>query len=317
MSALPRLVPSPSTDRDAARHELRVYMSRTGMGLSQIAELIGLAHTSMRQFISAAKYGDGEGALTSRKILDFLQANPPARLERPGKLYETDCTRAIRSMVNYVGSGRWGILYGPAGSQKSFGLESIAAETADDPEPRAVYLECSPRLTPSGLMRRVATVLGAPYAQCREGLLQSLLFLIRRRRHPLALLIDEAQHLYRAVDTLETIRDLGDKARGKVGILVAGNEDVLRLFEPRRGVYFEQWRSRIEQKTVRLTGLSREESKEIVQAELGTLPAEVVADLCGKPVIDPESKRHYYSARRLFNAIRDFREMRDRARGQG
>ena len=120
----------------------------------------------------------------------------------------------------------------------------------------------------------------------------------RRRRSPLALLIDEAQHLYRVVDTLETVRDLGDKARGKVGILISGNEAVLRLFEPRRGVYFEQWRSRIEQKTARLTGLTGPECRQIVAAELGSLKH--------------ETGQHYYSARRLFHAIRDFREMREK-----
>jgi len=32
-----------------------------------------------------------------------------------------------------------------------------------------------------------------------------------QRRTPFALVIDEAQHLYRAVDMLETIHDFGDK----------------------------------------------------------------------------------------------------------
>ncbi|HXJ95415.1 MAG TPA: AAA family ATPase [Terriglobia bacterium] len=301
-----------AVDRENARQALRVYMSRTGLGLSQIADRTGFAYQSLRQFVSAGRYGDDDGRFTAQVLMEFMRKQPAAPPRcAPGKLYETECTRAIRAMVMYVGSGRWGILYGPAGSQKSFGLESIAAETAESPEPAAVYVECSPKLTPPGLLRRISTFLGAPYAQSCEAMRQSLLFTIRQRRAPLALMIDEAQHLYRAVDTLETVRDFGDKARGRVGILMAGNEDVLRLFEPRRGVYFEQWRSRIEQKTVRLTGLTGPECRQIVSAELGALKPETVEELLGKPVIDPETKRHYFSARRLFHAIRDFREMRD------
>jgi len=296
MSAAP--VPIVSFDRDTARQALRVYMTRTGLALNQVAELMGRAHHSLRQFISTGRYGDGEGRFTAKAVMDFIESHPPAAISAPGRLYETECTRAIRGMVTYVASGRWGILYGPAGSQKSFSLECIAAESA--------------QLTPSSLLRRIATALAAPYAQSREGILQSVLFTVRRRRSPLALLIDEAQHLYRVVDTLETVRDLGDKSRGKIGILVSGNEDVLRLFEPRRGVYFEQWRSRIEQKTVRLTGLTGPECRQIVAAELGVLKPEAVEAILDKPVVDPETRRHYYSARRLFHAIRDFREMREK-----
>ena len=296
-------------DRETARQALRVYMSRTGLALNQIADLTGFSHRTLLQFSSSATFGTSDGRHTAQVLMKFMESHPPAPIRAPGKLYETECTRAIRAMVRYVGTGRWGILYGPAGSQKSFGLECIAAETADSSEPAAVYVECSPRLTPAGLLRRVSMCLGTPFANAREVMLQALLFATRQRRAPLALMIDEAQHLYRAVDTLETVRDFGDKAHGRIGILMVGNEDVLRLFEPRRGVYFEQWRSRIEQKTVRLTGLTGQECRQIVAAELGQLRSETVEALLGKPVVDPETRRYYYSARRLFHSIRDFRDI--------
>ena len=308
-------MPAP-VDRQTARQALRVYMSRTGLALNQIADLTGFSHRTLLQFSSSATFGTSDGRHTAQVLIKFMEAHPPAPIQAPGKLYETECTRAIRAMVKYVATGRWGILYGPAGSQKSFGLECVAAETADSPEPAAVYVECSPRLTPSGLLRRISMCLGTPFANAREVMLQALLFATRQRRTPLALMIDEAQHLYRAVDTLETVRDFGDKARGRVGILMAGNEDVLRLFEPRRGIFFEQWRSRIEQKTVRLTGLTGPECRQIVASELGQLKPETVEMILGKPVVDPETRRHYYSARRLFHAIRDFRDLWDNASRQ-
>ena len=71
------------------------------------------------------------------------------------------------------------------------------------------------------------------------------------------------------VDTLETVRRLGDLLRGKLGLIVAGNEQIISLFKPRQGRYFEQWRSRIEQRELRVLGPTREEARGMVMAELG------------------------------------------------
>jgi type II secretory pathway predicted ATPase ExeA len=298
------------TARDEARNALHIYQSRTGLSLREVADRAGYAPQSIKQFSSGGRYGDGDGGLTAKALMDFFAANPPPGPELPGKLYETECSGKIDQMLSYVGRGRWGTLYGPAGAQKSFVLEYRAAQAAQEAEPSIVYVECSPRLTPTALLRRIAAGLGAPYAQSREDILQSVLFTLRRRRAPVAVVIDEAQHLYRGIDTLETVRDVGDKSHGKAGILICGNERVLEIFAPRGGMYFEQWRSRIEQKSLRLLGLSRAEAREIVRAELGQLKPETVEVLVGAPVRDPETKREYFSARRLFNAIRDFREKR-------
>jgi len=108
-------------------------MTRTGLALNQVAELTGFAYHSLRQFICMGRYGDGEGRFTAKALMDFIESHPPATISAPGRLYETECTRAIRGMMTYVASGRWGILYGPAGSQKSFGLECIAAAARRSP----------------------------------------------------------------------------------------------------------------------------------------------------------------------------------------
>ncbi len=304
--------------RDEARREMRLYMVRTGLGLRELADRTGYAYSSICQFPSAAHYGDGDRHVTAQAILNWLRANPPAVLELPGKLYETEATREMDRLLAAVRHGRWGILYGPAGAQKSFLLEYRAAESAVEAETSMVYIRTSAAgMTPTVLLRRIAAAIGGVYAQYCEGARESVLYALRKRKTPLAIVLDEAQHLYRAVDTLETLREIGDLGRQRVGILVAGNEQLMQIFSPRRNVHFEQWRSRAQQKEVRVLGPSRDEARRMLRGELGELKDETVKlllDPCS--VSDPVSGTKYVSARRLFNSIRDFGEARERKKVQ-
>jgi hypothetical protein len=233
-------------------------------------------------------------------------------------------------LLAHVRAGGWGVLYGPSGAQKSFLLEYRAAEAAREPEPSLVYIRTSPSgMTPTVLLRRIAAALGAPYAHYLDGVRQQVLYTIQRRKTSLALVLDEADALYRWVDTLETLREIGDLARARlgrpgpapygaragVGILVAGNERVMQIFENRRGVYFEKWRGRIEQQEVRVTGPSVEEAERILRGELGELKKTTVASIVeGCTVHDPISKKEYVNAHRLFNAIREIQKKRGEER---
>jgi hypothetical protein len=168
-------------------------------------------------------------------------------------------------------------------------------------------------MTPTVLLRRIAAAIGGGYAAYCDGMRSSVLHALRKRKTALAIVLDEAQHLYRAVDTLETLREVGDLGRQRVGILVAGNEQVMQIFSPRRNVHFEQWRSRAQQKEMRVLGPSRDEARRMLRGELGELKeetAKLILDQCA--VQDPVSGSEYVSARRLFNSIRDFREARER-----
>lgn len=173
-----------------------------------------------------------------------------------------------------------------------------------------VYIRTSPSgMSPSVLLRRIGQALLAPYAQDTDGLRQAVLDTIRRRRSSFVIALDEAQHFYDRIDTIETLREIGDLVGTRAGILVAGNEDVLRLFEPRRRVHFEQWRSRIQQREVRVLGPSHAEARSMILGELpGTSEKRIEALLAGCAVKDPVSKREYINARRLFNTLRDMRE---------
>ena len=303
--------------REEARHGLRVYMSRSGLSLSAIADEVGYSWHSLRQFNSDARYGDGDGHLTAKAVLDWMNSHPIPALKLPGKLHETRATRDMDAMLEHIKSDGWGILYGPSGAQKTFLLEYRFAESAQDPEPALLYIRSSPSgMTPNVLLKRIAAGIGAPYQQSTEGIRQSVLFAIRRRRRSLALVIDEADGLYRWVETLETLREIGDLAQPSVGvagvgILVVGNEPVTKLFANRRGISFEKWRSRIEQQELRVLGPSAEEAAGILAEELGELKEKTVqAIVSGCMVSDPVTRKEYVNVRRLFNSIRDFKAKR-------
>ncbi len=161
------------------------------------------------------------------------------------------------------------------------------------------------------LLGRISQALGVPYSYSVDDIRQNLLHALRQRKSPVAVALNEAQHLFSRVDTLETLREIGDLARVRMGILVAGNEAVLRLFDPRRNVHFEQWRSRIQQLEECVLGPSRAEGRQMVLGELpGLSPGKVEAVLDSCEVKDPESRKTYVNARRLFNTLRDVRDMK-------
>jgi type II secretory pathway predicted ATPase ExeA len=300
--------------RQEARQALHVYMSRTGFGLRAVAEFTGYAYQTLRQFSSSGRISnrDGLGEPMARKLLEFFAACPATLPDLPGKLYESEATRTMDAMLASVRRGRWGTLYGPAGAQKTFLLEYRAAQAAREPEPWLVYIRTSASgMSPTVLLNRIARALSVPYAQSTDALRQNLLYILRRRKTPVAVALDEAQHLYSRVDTLETLREIGDLAGSRMGILVAGNEQVLDLFNPRRKVHFEQWRSRIQQLEECVLGPARAEARRMILGELpGTSSSQVEAIIDGCEVKEPKSGKTYINVRRLFNTLRDLRDLR-------
>jgi DNA transposition AAA+ family ATPase len=292
-------------DRDAVREQARIYMSKSGITMRELADRAGYAQRTVVQFLSGARYGDSQGMTAARNLARFMEENPAPLPEFPGRLYETEATRQMDRLIEHAASGGWGTVYGGAGAQKSFLLEYRFAEFARMDEAAMVLVGADPQLSPCALLARIARGLGAPYAQRTESLRDAILYTLRKRRTPVAVVIDEAQFLYRCIDTLETLRRLGDKARGRIGILVVGNEQVLELFKPRRNVYFEQWRSRVEQEEARVFGPRKAEARSMLSAEIPGIKAAVAEDIISKTTVqDPLSNRRYVNARRLFDTIR-------------
>jgi hypothetical protein len=216
-------------------------------------------------------------------------------------------------LIAYCRKGRWATLYGPAGGQKSFLLEYRAAEAAREAEPRLVWVPIPGRMTPAGILRKISRAISAPYAQSADALRENIIYTVKARRSPLVLALDEMDLIEKDMDTLEAVRRLGDLLRGKLGLIVAGNEQIITLFKPRQGRYFEQWRSRIEQRELRVLGPTREEARGMVIAELGEAKDAQVAGLLDDcTVTDPLSRKKYISARRMFFAIDNIRDLREK-----
>ena len=306
--------PAASPTRDQAREVLRQYQMRTGLGLGEIADRLGYARHSLIQFMSKAQYGDGAGRGTAQRVMEFIKGNPPEAPEFPGpRLYDTENVRIIDRQIANARRGHFTLVYGPAGTQKSFVFEWRTAESWREAlEPGVVYLYASPDMSPLSLLHEIALGLGA-YVGNRHTTLHSILYTLRHRKTPVAIIIDEAQNLARRLDTLETLRQVCD--RGRIGLLIAGHDNVENIFQPRGDGQLAQWRSRVEQHRRCLPGLSDSEAGEIVRGELGTVSEKVIETLItGSMEHDSRKRKDYVSARRLFNALRDFQERRGGAK---
>ncbi len=88
--------------RQEARQKLCVYMSRTGATLHSISFSLGENYQTLRQFSSGARFGnrDGLGERMARRVLKWLDDNPAALPELPGKLYESHATRTMDKMLD-------------------------------------------------------------------------------------------------------------------------------------------------------------------------------------------------------------------------
>lgn len=292
----------------AVREQLRGYMSRSGLSSREIAEETGYTRSTIVQFISYSHFGTGdrEGGQTAMTLKQWMEANPLPVRQAPGKLYQTAATREMDRLLSWCRQGGWGILYGPAGAQKTFLLQTRAAECAQDPEPWMALIEVTGSWSILMFLRALAAEMGVNVLYNSTDLLRrAILRALRRRSSPLAIVIDEADLLYDRVDTLQAVRRFVDLAGGRAGLLVAGNEQIEKLFEPRRKSYMEQWRSRIEQERVRVLGPDREEARRMVQMEAPRLASERIEKLLdGCTVTDAAvTRQKYINARRLFNTL--------------
>ena len=307
--------------REQVRAGLRVYMSKTGLSLEDIAGRTGYVRQTLQQFVSRAKFGtSSETGETAQRLAAFMEDNPAELPAFPGKIYETEGTRQMRELIDEAREAVWGTLYAPYGAQKTFLFETVHAESARAEKPWFALVEAVERMTPRKLLSEISRSIAAPFAQYTQQLRDSVLYEIKRRKEPLVIVIDEAQLLYPMIDTLECLRRLGDLSRGRVGVIVAGNEQVMNLFEARRRTSMGQWRSRVEQRRLRVFGPSPDECREIAMREFeGRLNQKVIDFLIGKsmdkdPLPGPKGETYeYVNLRRMFNAMRDYRRTRAKA----
>jgi DNA transposition AAA+ family ATPase len=281
-----------------ARAELRNYAGRTGLPLGVLASRMGYARQTLMQF-SSDHYPRGNGDVIAHVVLDYIHAHPIERPKAPGKLYSTANVRLIDELLSLSMEGAVSLAYGPPGTQKTFVFRSRLAEAwqhSNDPD--LVYVYAAASMAPLHVLKEIGRGLGASLCGDRYTLLRNLLYTLEQRQRPATIIIDEAHHLGRRIDTLEVLREIVDRAG--VGMILAGHDDLETIFMAKRGGPLEQWFSRIDYHK-RLPGLSSAEVERIVRGELGEVSeAGLRAVVEGARVKDYREGSTYISARRVF-----------------
>ena len=283
---------------DQARADLHNYAGRTGLSLGVLASRMGYARQTLIQF-SSDHYPAGNGDVIARVVIDYIRAHPVERPKPPGKLYPTANVRLIDELLSLSMEGAVSLIYGPPGTQKTFVFLSRLAEAwqrSNDPD--LVYVYAAVSMAPLHILKEVGRGLGASVYGNRYTVLTNLLYTLEQRQRPAAIIIDEAHHLGKRVDTLEVLREIVDRAG--VGMILAGHDNLEDIFMAKRGGPLEQWFSRIDYHK-RLPGLSSSEVERIVRGELGDVSeAGLRAVVEGARVKDYREGSTYISARRVF-----------------
>jgi DNA transposition AAA+ family ATPase len=288
----------PTSLPDQARAELRNYAGRTGLPLGVLASRMGYARQTLMQF-SSDHYPKGNGDVIARVVVDYIRAHPVERPKPPGKLYSTANVRLIDELLSLSMEGAVSLAYGPPGTQKTFVFRSRLAEAwQDSNDPDLVYVYAAASMAPLHILKEIGRGLGASVSGDRYTVLTNLLYTLEQRQRPATIIIDEAHHLGKRVDSLEVLREIIDRAG--VGMILAGHDNLEDIFMAKRGGPLEQWFSRIDYHK-RLPGLSSSEVERIVRGELGDVSeAGLRAVIEGARVKDYREGSTYISARRVF-----------------
>jgi DNA transposition AAA+ family ATPase len=306
------------------RRQLKDYLGRSGMSPAEFGERIDYSYPAVQNFIYDT-YGkiSGSDLAIRRAIVEFIEAHPLAAMTMAdGKLYETENVRLLRKYF-YAALDRGYAYYvdGGPGSQKTFVLQHLIAElnrkeiAKNGAGKRAYYVRCRPKISPTQLLRRICQACGVSGTGDVERMIRALRHEFAKRR--VALAVDEAQHLEKALDALETIRELVDEPP-HFGLVLAGSHGLRDMFE-RRALVLEQWNSRLHAGKS-LPGIQRDEATEIIRGELGA----IAKDKADKLIKDATTRdlragaeHTYISARRLFWSLRAIREQMEERAAKG
>jgi DNA transposition AAA+ family ATPase len=288
----------PASLPDQARAELRNYCGRTGLSLGTLASRMGYTRQTLIQF-SSGHYPAGNGEVIARAILGYIPAHPVKRPKPPGRLYSTANVRLIDELLGLSMEGAVSLAYGPPGTQKTFVCRSRLAEAWErSSDPDLVYVYAAANMAPLHILKEIGRGLGTSVYGDRYTVLNNIFHRLEERQRPAGIIIDEAHHLGKRVDTLEVLREIVDRAG--VGMILAGHDNLEDIFMAKRGGPLEQWFSRIDYHK-RLPGLSSSEVERIVRGELGDVSeAGIRAIIEGARVKDYREGSTYISARRVF-----------------
>ena len=294
------------------REAAREYMELTGMSVPELAELCGASTYALDRFVRAIKSAMVPWPLV--ESLDAFMKRRPVRTETreaEGDPWNTNSQRQIRDCFCRAADDRQIVLlYGPPGTQKSWALLRAIHERNRAKQPAAVFVYAGPGMTMNELLTVIGREVGVPIRTNRRARLRALL-IDALRENPLAIVIDEAQHL--SVDCLEIVRELAD--RTECGLLLSGSHSLyLGFARADRRLHLEQWISRTAVK-VQLSGLTEREIRQIA-APFGVNERAMVELVESCRAQDPfcEQTKTYFSARRLSKKLEAIQKHRGGAR---
>jgi DNA transposition AAA+ family ATPase len=310
-----RLLAVSLPEAKEVRLQLRDYLARTGMALSDFAHRINYSRGTVFSFLNGSYSRISSNDRNVRAaIRDFIAAHPIATpAVNTGKLYQTENVRLLRRyFYEALDHRRAYYVYGAPGTQKTHVLQHLIAElnrseiAKNGEGRRAYYVYVRQGIRSLDLMKRVAESCGAMGMGTVDRILRNLRFDLSQRK--VLLVFDEAQHL--SIECLETIRELLDQPP-HCGLLFAGTHELAEIFT-RQALELEQWRSRFHAGQA-LPGISEQEAADIVHSELGLgLPSRRVQKLIAKSrIMDLRhgGQHSYVSARRLFWVIRELQAL--------
>lgn len=297
------------TDRETIRRA-RAFVVRSGLTLSEFAEMAGVSPSSLRVFMSGC-YGQNHPAdsntltirATLKQTIDIweIEHTEPAA----GTHYDTAEFLAMReSMLGALNDGNAMLFDGPPGVSKTYTARRVSAEINKSGQGRAVYVYARMGQPPASFLSAACIDAGIPSRGTVDQLIRKLRFLLGSQQRSL-LTIDEAQHL--PSDTLEAIRQLLDEPP-YFGVVLCGSDDLaVRLCHWQMG----RWHSRIRRAHL-LTGLTRTEATHILASELGSMSKQDADDTIADARVKASREKkefEYISARNLFFAIADARAL--------
>jgi DNA transposition AAA+ family ATPase len=298
------------------QRRLREYLERSNLSHNHFAHLARCSGNAVRAFLNDRYAQLAETDLLIRKrIVDTMAAYPvEVDVEVAGRLHETANVVLLRKYIYAArdhGRAYW--VQGDPGSQKTYTALHLIAEmnrqelARNGRGRRAYYVYCCEGVRPLDLLKDVADAIGCPATGGRRAVVKMIRLTLRRR--PAVIVFDEAQHLdVPCIDRVRVLLDLQG-----VGMVFMGSHELEHLFL-RNAVRLEQWNSRFNAGAT-LPGITEQEASRILLEELGAdanravigeaIAGARVPHLRQKP--GRKNAEKYISARRLFNAIRDFK----------
>jgi len=230
---------SPSTTLDYVtdvRAQLSRYIAHEKTSQSQVAKGLDVSKTTVSLFLKGTYTGNNEEL--SQKIEQYIRMGTARKavIKVPEVNPSVTNTRNILRMTKIAHMNKDILLiHGPAGCGKTTALKHYAKSNNG-----VIIVEADVTIkTPRGILMLILSTMGEDTKGTTSVMMQRLISKLDGSDK--LLIIDEAQHL--GVEAFDAIRAINDKAH--VGIVYAGNPEILRRMYGKQEEELDQLYSRI------------------------------------------------------------------------